>query len=62
MDELIGALNARFKQATDAEWASDDPTDEEWRQFTAQGLATELADACQDIYTLDDGEPLHEPG
>lgn len=61
MEDLVRAITTRFHEATDAEWTADDVTDEEWRLFAAQGLADELADPREDIYTLEDGEPLHEP-
>ena len=61
MEDLIAALTARFRRVTDAEWASDDPTEDEWLHFSARGLAAELADPREDIYTLADGEPLDEP-
>ena len=62
MEDLIRTLNAHFHRATDAEWTADDVTDDEWRLFAAEGLAAELADPREDIYTLADGEPLHESG
>jgi hypothetical protein len=61
MDDLVRAINARFQRATDAEWTAEDVTEEDWRLFAVQGLADELADPREDIYTLEDGEPLHEP-
>ena len=61
MEDLVRAINTRFQQAADAEWTAADVTEEEWRLFAARGLAAELADPREDIYTLDDGEPLHEP-
>ena len=59
--ELVRAINDRLKHSMNADWATDELSEEEWRLFTAHGLSAELADAREDIYTLDDGEPLHEP-
>lgn len=36
----------------------EDPTEQEWMQFIAQQWQEELADVREDIYTLEDGEPI----
>ena len=43
------------------EWSADEMTEEEWRQFVAWGLRDELNDPREDIYTLEDGEPVDGP-
>jgi hypothetical protein len=43
----------------DIEYDDSDLTDEEWACFVAGGLADELIDPREDIYSVDDGEPIH---
>jgi hypothetical protein len=45
---------------SDFEWPLPDVTEDEWRQFVANGLRTELEDPREDIYSLEDGEPVDE--
>ena len=68
--ELLAALRERYDREqpggtqpadADYEWPAPDVTEDEWRQFVAQGLRDELADPREDIYTLEDGVPSHEP-
>ena len=62
MEELVQAINDRLNRFEDSEWSSDELSQDDWRLFVSQGLASELADPREDIYTLADGEPLNEPG
>jgi hypothetical protein len=41
--------------------SQEDEAGEAWTTAIAHEWADELADADQDIYTLADGEPVHEP-
>ena len=43
------------KQVEEPDYDLDELTAEEWALFVAQGLADELNDDREDIYTLDDG-------
>ena len=43
------------------DWSADELSEDEWGLFVAQGLAAELNDSREDIYTLDDGVPSHGP-
>lgn len=58
-DELVRAISDHLI-AMKADWDAEDVTEEEWRLFAAQGLAADLADPREDIYTLSDGVALHE--
>ena len=42
------------------DWSADELTADEWGLFVGHGLADELNDPRQDIYTLDDGVPSHD--
>lgn len=44
--------------APEDEWADDELTEEEWRQFVAHSLADELEDPRQDIYENQAIEPF----
>ena len=39
---------------------SEEPDADAWATMIGQAWADELADVAQDIYTLDDGEPVDE--
>jgi hypothetical protein len=43
----------------DIEYDDSSLTDEEWACFVAGGLSDELTDPREDIYSLDDGEPIY---
>ena len=43
------------------EWDDADLTEEEWMQFIAYCWRDELSDPRDDIYTLEDGQPLDAP-
>jgi hypothetical protein len=58
-EELVRAINERLA-AFKGDWNADEIAEEEWRLFAAQGLAEELTDSREDIYTLADGEPISE--
>jgi hypothetical protein len=45
-------------QMPDYEWPLPDLTEDEWMQAVAESWADDLNDPRQDIYTLDDGEPI----
>ena len=47
--------------ADELEYDDGDLTHEEWMQFIAYCLRDELNDPREDIYTLEDGKPSHEP-
>ena len=40
----------------------EDDSDIAWTEAVAKGWADELADSGQDIYTLEDGQPLDAAG
>lgn len=39
-----------------------DDGEDDWRQGVAQIWARDWSDPREDIYTLEDGEPMHGPG
>ena len=57
----VGLLEVRLV-LPDAAVPDDLDAQEEadWRLFVAQGLREELADSREDIYTVEDGEPIDE--
>lgn len=46
----------------DLDYTLDELTDDEWALFVARGLAAELSDPRDDLYTLEDGKPSHDAG
>jgi hypothetical protein len=44
------------------EYTLDELTDDEWALFVAQGLADELSDPREDVYTPEHGTPSHDAG
>jgi hypothetical protein len=61
-EEIITAVAAGLKTQTDLEYDTSDITDDEWAAFVAQGLEAELNDPREDVYTFDDGKPIHDAG
>ena len=44
------------------QWCDEDLTDDEWRQFVAYLWSDSLNDPREDIYTLEDGQPVYHNG
>lgn len=61
-EDIITAVTARLRTAADVDYDTSELTDDEWAAFVAQGLAAELNDPREDIYTLEDGKPIHDAG
>ena len=49
------------RNAEEPEYSDEDLTEEEWMLFIAYCLRNELNDPREDLYTLEDGSPSHEP-
>ena len=45
---------------TDEDWDAGGLSDDEWHNLIMHTLATELNDPREDIYSLDDGVPIHD--
>ena len=60
-EQLVRAIHDRLATMT-TDWNADQLSTDEWRRSRRQGLSDELADSREDIYTLADGEPIHESG
>ena len=62
IEEIVVALQSgSAARPPEEKQCADELGDEEWSRFVAQGLAEELNDPRQDIYTLDDGVPSDRP-
>ncbi|HVS40209.1 MAG TPA: hypothetical protein VMS17_31920 [Gemmataceae bacterium] len=55
-------MSADSKDApAELDYSDEDLTHEEWMQFIAYCWRESLNDPREDIYTLEDGKPSHEP-
>lgn len=60
VDEFLLRHMNRPKTSEHSGMAQGDPSPTEWSHFVALAWRDELADESQDIYTLEDGEPIDE--
>jgi hypothetical protein len=60
VDEFLLRHMNRPKDPNGAVTDQGDPSPEEWSHFVALAWHDELADESQDIYTLEDGDPIEE--
>lgn len=54
------SLIVHIQPTSDASMAEDDPAGA-WTEGIAHEWASELSDPREDLYTMDDGEPVHGP-
>jgi hypothetical protein len=56
--ECARAKSSEGQSPEELEWSAEELSDEEWALFATQAWEESLNDPREDIYTLDDGEPV----